>query len=433
MRKRLFILVLFMIISILQPNLNKRKTTQSIRPFALVQTIRDQEVNDSFAQAIIVEQTNTNINSQLYKNNYVGGILSSQSDVDYYCFRLFYEANITFRLEMIDSNKMQTYNYNFEIYEQKNKLLPELNSDDFNLLFSSSNYGTYESYSFTSEATNYYIKIYNGGYTSSQIDSYKFTYNITPTERRSFNIHQQATNNPDGGAIVWEADYVHGNIRHDISDGVSKHYGTGLNTYLLANDYAFYDGYPTFEIYFWGVEWRNKLVSYLEDIINQLENKRQTLINVKVGVSILSQGANLCFQIWGAGEIISSVLRAFTGVSSGLISFIISTNISRVDELINYYNMLIQFIEDKEGELDDNNVYAITYKTRFIPDTDSGNFIRGEFNNSGCRFTSDREYNTTHIYDIREFDHDSDGVYTKIYGKYYLENVDAIINSFVYN
>jgi hypothetical protein len=437
MKKIMFILFIsFILISLLNPSIKKVEASQN--QYALITTIYDDEDNGSFENAVIVEEDSVSIDSPGYSNDYIGGTLSGSSDVDYFCFRVFYSGTIYFRLSMYDEGMNSSYNYNFQVYKQTNTLSTSFNPYYFTLVDETTYHGTNETCSIVSEPTNYYVKVYgiNTGYSSRF--SYKLEYEIYSGTRRSFNISDYARqSNETGGYIVWESDFVFNNYRSRLDANDYIFYNTSFNNYPISKDYYFDNyGYPAFELYFWGKEYRNTMVEYLNQIIDELEKEHslnESVTNITSELTIIDGIAKLIVKIFSGPKVISIPLAIIDGLLLFTKLFFNQETTYSIQQLITYYRTMKDYVEDKDGELDDYKIFAITYKM-VLHNTDIYSpyyVLRGKFDNTGCRYTTNREYNHSYIYDIKQYDHNGDGRYTNIYGKYYIEEANSKLDAFL--
>ena len=51
------------------------------------------------------------------------------------------------------------------------------------------------------------------------------------------------------------------------------------------------------------------------------------------------------------------------------------------------------------------------------------NYIYFDLDTSGSRYVEYYRYNNEYVYDIKQYDHNNDGIYSNIYGKIYVEDV----------
>ena len=203
-------------------------------PFVLITTIRDQESNNSFLTAVTIEENETNVASPNYKNDYIGGIISSASDVDYFCLNSFSTGSMLLQLTMLDTSLESTYNYNFEIYEHINTINSVKGDTYMTLLYSSSTPGTNEYYRFDCKATSYFIKIFSTSGSSTR-NSYKLSYDIY-RQKTSYNLSQYVAENSEGYALQ-ESDFKFGGLQNVILTCDQENYVT----YTLDNDYLYHD------------------------------------------------------------------------------------------------------------------------------------------------------------------------------------------------
>lgn len=436
MKKKL-LLIFFIILSFASPVL---RVNASGVPLALITTIYDSNTNDNFWDAQIIEEEETNVSSPDYKNSYIGGIIKTASDVDYFCLNSFSCGTILLQLTMLDTSYTNTYNYNFEIYEHQNGNNVTRHNNYMNLLYSSTTLGTNEYYRFECKATSYFIKIYSADGTYSSRNSYKLSYSQYKP-KTSYDMQQYIEDNAEGFAI-WESDFkIAGGPNVVVPYESEFYFGytfSGDDIYHdVTKKFYEYGEFPSFELYFWGPQTRMELYDFLTEFIDSCYDKIDAIDN-KNGVKKLYTRINkIGDQILFVLDIFISGLGIVSNITIEVTDYVlayfgISVTPESTDslyELIIYLSSLKTAIVDlPDTTTDDNYLFMISHKNSIIKSSSSMGddyYQVSNFDGTGCRYYLDFRYSgSNYIYDVKEYDNNQDGTYDKIYGKCYFDNIN---------
>lgn len=445
---KLLITILFMMLSLIRPEV-ARKVCAENNPYALITTIYDEEPNDYISNPQIVEEYQTSIKSPNYKNSYLGGTIGTSSDVDYFQFNIYGDASVTFWLTTFDNSDYSSFglNYNFTVYKQLNKAYPSLDNYGIEAQHTSSHAYVNDRYNFTCVPGTYFVKVFgvNGSYNSRF--SYKLTYSINYLHNSSFNLKEYQQEN-DNSFVVWQSDFSYlekDDWGKEEDYLVQNHNSNGSIGHDLCDEFMRLNGFPNFEIYFWGVDLRNEIVEMLEEIVSDLEDtkeqngdyneKLEAVTNVLNTAGVVT--ASLSLMKGTGGIVFSFISTALTIFSYAYLKANTPKEINSLTELINYYNQIIYAIADnKTSDGDDDFIYCLTYKTNIYRkelygSINSQYFVETVCNPLGVRYNNYMRYESDYIYDIKQFDETGESNYFNIYGKYYVETADQILLNYL--
>lgn len=436
-----------MIVSFINPEIIRRVNADS-NPYALINTVYDEEPNDYITNPQIVEEYQTNVKSPNYKNSYVGGTIGTSSDVDYFMFNIYGDASVTFWLTTFDNSdySLLGLNYNFAVYKQQNKVYPSLDNSGLQALYTSSYVYVDDLYNFTCVPGTYFVKVFgvNGSYNTRF--SYKLVYSINYSHNSSFNLREYQQEN-DNSFAVWQSDFSFLE-KHDWGKEedylIQNHNSNGSIEHNLCDEFMWLDGFPNFEIYFWGVELRTQIVEMIEEILNGLNNDLENMeeYNRKLDLDVqLYNEAGLLFAVLSLNKSFGPIFSSLSSITTivGYLHFKALTpkKVNSIYELIDYYNNIIYAIADNTASTgDDDFIYCITNKLKIYMEDDplsinSKYFVQTVCNETGSRYNNYMRYESDYIYDIKQYDELGGTNYFNIYGKYYVEDAEEILENYL--
>ena len=432
-----------MILSFLNPEVIK-KVNAEVNPYALITTVYDEEPNDYISNPQIVEEYETNIKSPNYKNSYLGGTINSSTDVDYFKFNIYGDASFGIWLTTYDGSdySMLGLNYNFTIYKQLNKTFPSLDNSGIQEIYSSNNLYVNDLYNFTCEPRTYFVQVFGVNGSSNSRFSYKLVYSINYLHNSSFNLKNYQQDH-DNSFVVWQSDF---NFLEKDDWGKEDHYLIQNHNIIgsighdLCDEFMRLEGYPNFEIYFWGVELRNEVISLLQEMINKLKIHKEEIEESNENLQLIVEWTNF-------GGVTLSICAAFVPVltipsiaysilSLAVFHFVTPNSTESISNLIDYYSNIIYAIADNTNSTgDDDFIYCITNKLKIYREEvplsiNSKYFVQTVCDETGSKYNNYIRYESDYIYDIKQYDESGSTNYFNIYGKYYVENANQILENY---
>lgn len=290
------------------------KVNAEVNPFALIETIYDDEPNNYLTNNnyLFGNGTITDLTSFGRKSGEVGGTIRNSSDVDFFKFNIYSDSTLSIYLTAYDSSMNNILNYNFTLYKQVNGLNPSPNNS---IALATTNVsGTNESYYTTVVPGTYYVKVFgdNGYYNSRQ--SYKLSYSVTPETKHTLDINSYCLSNPNS-YVIWSSDFNYFESKK-MNNVAGVYLGTRTNVDEIEHDVLnhFYNtnGFPNLGMYIWGTNFRNTLYNeaqkmltklyYQRDVMNRGNQKIQFVTNIVNNTSVELTGidllGNVLFTEW---------------------------------------------------------------------------------------------------------------------------------------
>ena len=254
---------------------------------------------------------------------------------------------------MVDPNKEDYFDYSIVVYRHNNQI--NVTDTTIDELYATNYPGTYEMYLNNDAIPGvYYVKVFSFDGTYSNRFSYRLSYFIQFENKLSLNLDTYCQQNPNS-FIVWCSDY---NI-NDEKFIINKRGEFFCDTYNynypndLIEDIWELGQFLNFEIYVWGIEFRNELFNYINTFYNNLNYvKNLWITDIQNGKRVTQ---NMFFLENGVNVVVE--LITVDGIVEDSLNFTINYSIPLV---FNIFKMFL--LNDYEYDFDALNMRLLYFE-----------------------------------------------------------------------